>query len=122
MGTVTRSGWLCNQPAGAVGPELTVQSPATSLKVLGAYPNPVTSNTVIRFSVPDGRADIQAHIYDVAGRQVRDLGIASYGPGDHGLSFDGRDDRGRSLPGGIYFIRLAAGRTLVATGRLLVVR
>ncbi len=47
-------------------------------------------------------------VYDLTGRRVRDLAGGTT-PGSGGmvvLGWDGRDDRGRALPGGVYWIRL----------------
>ncbi len=46
-------------------------------------------------------------IYDVSGRRVRTLWLASGGRGT--ATWDGRDERGRVVPAGLYFARLTGG-------------
>jgi len=74
----------------------------------GAVPNPFNPRTVIRFSIPSsGHADLV--IFDVSGRSVRRLANGSMSAGMHEVSWDGRDDAGRSVASGVYFCRLTAG-------------
>jgi hypothetical protein len=54
-------------------------------------------------------------IYDLRGRRVRVLLEETRGLGEHGLVFDGRDDRGRRLPAGSYFLRLRTDRRTTST-------
>ena len=45
-------------------------------------------------------------VFDAAGRRVRLLQQGTATPGWHTVSWDGRDDRGRSAPAGSYWYRL----------------
>ena len=58
------------------------------------------------------RADrVTARIYDVSGRLVRTLADRDFAPGDYRLVWDGSDDRGRSMPRGVYFTEIHYART-----------
>jgi hypothetical protein len=46
---------------------------------------------------------VEARVYDLAGRRVRVLAEREYAAGEHTLVWDGTDDRGQSLPHGVYF-------------------
>jgi hypothetical protein len=100
------------------------------------FPNPFTGATVIDFDAggfspgveegsamtavpPEIRADLA--IYDVAGRLVRRFaGVRAVG-GTFRVQWDGTDERGASVKGGVYFARLAAaGRTF--TRKMIVIR
>jgi len=71
-------------------------------------PNPANGKSLVRFALPrDSR--ISLRVYDVSGRSVRTLMRGELKAGIYSVSFDGRDDRGRVLSSGIYFIRLDAG-------------
>jgi hypothetical protein len=78
----------------------------------GASPNPSNGTTALRFSLP-ARANVRLNIYDARGRLVRRLSDETRGAGAHVIQWDGRDDRGRGVPTGIYFSRLmVTGQTL----------
>ncbi len=80
------------------------------ISFVSATPNPMKEETVISFRV-DGRAPlpVQIAIFDIRGSLVRDL---YQGPRERAmvhLRWDGKDDRGRTVSQGIYYIRLSAG-------------
>ncbi len=56
-------------------------------------------------------AVVELAVYDVSGRRVALIERSSRGPGEHVRAWDGRDDSGRRLASGVYFLRLRAGRT-----------
>jgi len=73
----------------------------------GAYPNPFNPSTRVDFSLGEaGHASLR--VYDLAGRRVRTLVDAELEAGAHEFEWDGRDDAGRRLPSGVYFVRLEA--------------
>jgi hypothetical protein len=78
--------------------------PAAS-RLLDAYPNPFNPQAVIRFDLRrDGAVTLRA--YDVQGRLVRTLVDTYLASGPREVRWDGRDDAGRGLPSGTYFLRL----------------
>jgi hypothetical protein len=72
------------------------------------FPNPFNPTTKIAFGVPYGTEHVTLTIYNVNGRAVRTLVDGALEAGPHSLVWDGRDDDGRSLSSGIYFMRLGA--------------
>jgi hypothetical protein len=72
-------------------------------------PNPFNPSTAIRFGLPQATA-VDLSVHDAAGRRVATL-IAgeTLAAGYHDLDWRGRDDRGRPLASGVYFLRLEAG-------------
>lgn len=83
------------------------------LALLECAPNPFGARTTIAYDLPHALA-ASINIYDASGRHTRTLlsGAAS-GPGRFSLAWDGRDQSGRRLPAGMYFVRLQAdGREL----------
>ena len=78
------------------------------LALAPAVPNPLTSQTEIRFSLPnDGRVTLR--IVDVQGRVVRTLTDSVLGAGEHELAWDARNESGESVASGVYFVDLAMG-------------
>lgn len=70
---------------------------------LRATPDPFFAATTIRLVTP-GASRARVAIFDVGGRRVRDLGETS-AIGEHLMSWDGRDDRGRAVAAGVYLVR-----------------
>jgi photosystem II stability/assembly factor-like uncharacterized protein len=76
-------------------------------------PNPFTAQTSIGFTLArPGR--VHLGVYDVAGRRIRVLLAEERGAGRHDVTWDGRDDAGRSVRAGSYRYRLelADGKSL----------
>lgn len=68
-------------------------------------PNPARASLTLRFSLPR-EAPVRLAIYDVSGRRVRQLASGAQPAGEHAISWDLRDDGGRSVGTGLYFARL----------------
>ncbi|MBM3278208.1 MAG: T9SS type A sorting domain-containing protein [Candidatus Handelsmanbacteria bacterium] len=71
------------------------------------YPNPFNPETTIAYQLP-ATASVHLEIYDVLGQKVRTLVQQVESAGHHRAVWDGRDDGGSALAGGIYFYRLQA--------------
>ena len=106
-----------NSPANAVSvmlntlPSLAGAPPSmpTAFRLLAPRPNPARERVQLEFQLPRSEA-VDAQIFDVAGRRTRTLLAGQVlGPGDHLLSWDGRDAAGASAPAGLYLVRLRAG-------------
>ncbi len=73
------------------------------------YPNPFNPSTTIAFDIP-GIPGVTQHVsltvYDLRGRRVRNLIDSGLETGSHKTTWDGRDDRGRDAPSGIYIYTL----------------
>ncbi len=83
-------------------------------------PNPFLTATRIALSLPTGEA-VSLGIFDLTGRQVRTLHQGRLPAGMHRFDWDGRDNRGRNVDGGVYFVRLDRP-TAVHRARLLLLR
>jgi flagellar hook assembly protein FlgD len=77
------------------------------LRFEGPTPNPFRATTTLHFAVAGGGA-VRIRVYDVSGRAVRHLLAARVDDGEHRVTWDGRDDEGRPVRAGIYFLRLEA--------------
>ena len=72
---------------------------------LEAAPNPFNPVTEIRFELPRaGRVSLE--VIDVRGRRVRRLADGHHAAGPHSIRWTGRDERGRALASGVYWLRL----------------
>jgi len=69
------------------------------------WPNPAAGDVRFRFTLTrDGEASLS--VLDVAGRRVRLIRLAHAAAGANEASWDRRDDGGRELSAGLYFVRL----------------
>lgn len=73
-----------------------------------AAPNPFNPQTTLRYGLA-AAGPARLEIVDVRGGRVRTLLDGAQAAGDHVAVWDGRDDRGRAAPSGVYFCRLVAG-------------
>jgi len=76
------------------------------------YPNPFNPQTVITFDLPVGSVSnqhVNLTVYDLRGRQVRELVNEPLGPGRHRVTWDGRDEAGRTVGSGVYMCRMTSG-------------
>jgi hypothetical protein len=84
------------------------KGPAVPSLELTAAPNPFGRGTTISYQL--GRAGSAAlTVHDVAGKAVRRLAGGPQPAGLHSVRWDGKDDRGRVLPTGVYFCTLDIG-------------
>ena len=72
------------------------------------YPNPFNPNTVISFDLVED-TDVSIKIYDMTGKLVRNLINTSMTIGANTVTWDGKDDLGVSVSGGVYLYNLQTG-------------
>ena len=94
-------------------------SAGLALALSGVEPNPVLASARIRWTLP--RAErVRVTLVDLAGRRVRTLVDGVQPAGVNDARWDARDDAGRAVSGGIYFVRLEAeGRVLHARAAVI---
>ena len=86
-----------------VGVSVAAGSPG--LRLSAPYPSPFRSETRVTFELPQ-RRNVKVEVVDVTGRKVRRLLDGSLRAGAHVLDWDARDEAGRPVAAGIYFVRL----------------
>ncbi|MGQ9678715.1 MAG: FlgD immunoglobulin-like domain containing protein, partial [bacterium] len=65
--------------------------------------SPFKSQTAITYSLAK-KSRVSIQIFDLSGRRVRSLFSGEEIPGVHTWKWDGRDDRGRRVGTGVYFL------------------
>lgn len=80
-----------------------VSSPSSAPPGLVVHPNPFAGSTTI--SLQNALAAETIQVIDAAGRSVRTLLVPTGGS----VQWDGRDEAGRTVNGGIYFVRGSQG-------------
>ena len=87
---------------------------------ISCYPNPFSDKSTI--SVKASEPGIHGlNIYNIKGQLIRSYGNSSQSSGDHTFQWDGRDDTGRQVSGGIYFAVVEASR-YKASSKILYVK
>jgi hypothetical protein len=99
------------QPIGVVSGVRDTPSVPT-LSVTPNYPNPFGGRTAMSLTLTSD-ANVNVDVFDVAGHRVRHHELGRLNAGWNQMSFDGRDDAGRSLPSGVYFYRIHAANQTV---------
>jgi hypothetical protein len=96
----------------------------TDDKPVGRYvstsPNPFNPNTRITFETAREEL-VTVQIHEVSGRRIRTLASRVCPPGRNHVTWDGRNDKGNLVAGGVYFVALR-GREWQATGRALLLK
>lgn len=72
------------------------------------FPNPFSYSTTIKYAVPE-RTHVSLKIYDAAGRLASTIVNREVNPGRYEIKWLGKDDRGKRLASGAYFLRFHAG-------------
>jgi hypothetical protein len=83
-------------------------APPTGFFLESLFPNPSRGETKIIFSMANA-GPVRVAVYDVLGREIRELMAAQVAADRHLLIWDGRDAEGRDVAAGIYFISLSSG-------------
>jgi hypothetical protein len=76
----------------------------TALRAAG--PNPFRDATTLSFTLAHA-GPLRWEVFDLAGRRVAS-GARTFDPGEHVISWDGRDQGGRRVEPGLYLLRWQA--------------
>ena len=85
-----------------------------------SYPNPFNPRTMIHFELVTS-GQVELGIYNAVGARVATLLHGNLDPGEHEVTWLGRDDTGRNLPSGTYYYWLRQG-TNRETGKMTLIR
>jgi len=87
---------------------------------VSASPNPFSDNVSVTYELPGTNA-YRLDVYDASGRRVAVLARGRHDSGAYTTDWDGRDSDGRTVPAGVYFVRLeAAGQ--VGAAKVILIR
>jgi carboxypeptidase T len=103
------------QPA-AVG----IARASIALALDAPVPNPARNVARFEFEIPR-ESDVRVDVVDLQGRRVQTIGEWRLRPGRYARTWDARDQAGRPMAAGMYFVRLEAGGSM-RTRRLVVAR
>ena len=102
----TLNSW-CVRVLGSTGTGVEEFEAPVRYTLSGVSPNPFNPVTVVTYGAPqEGRVSLA--VYNIAGQHVRTLVDGEQSAGWHTVTWDGRDDSGRSVASGVYFARMQA--------------
>lgn len=94
------------------------QAAARKLIVSQNYHNPFNPSTSISFVLPENEF-VEIGVYDMLGREVRNLVSEPMEAGSYSIMWDGQDARGTPLASGIYVYRVRAGNEVQSKRMIL---
>jgi hypothetical protein len=94
-------------PSSGVESQLPAGSLIADYDLGPALPNPSRGGMTFSYAVPR-EGPLAIKVYGLTGQVVRTLISGNIPPGNHRVSWDGRDDQGTRVPSGVYFYRLEA--------------
>jgi hypothetical protein len=106
---IDHGGFVAVEPGQARGPRLAP-----------ALPNPFALDTRIAFTLPEA-GNVRLTMVGADGRRLATIVEGRLEAGPHEARWDGRDEAGRVLPAGVYFVVLEAAGNRVS-GKLALVR
>ena len=77
-------------------------------KVYDAYPNPFNPVTTLRYQLPEANL-VSVTIYDMAGREVKNLIHQQQNQGLHTIQWNGTNNLGNTVSAGIYLYQVQSG-------------
>ncbi|MHB2148166.1 FlgD immunoglobulin-like domain containing protein [Calditrichota bacterium LG25] len=83
------------------------------------YPNPFNPRTTIRFALPED-GHVQLNVYSVNGQKVRTLINGQVSKGYHQIVWDGTNESGQAVSGGLYVYELKTDNKRILKKMLLV--
>ena len=86
-----------------------------SYGLANAYPNPFNPTTTISFQVPYA-SNVVLNVYDVSGRNIRQLTNNYFNPGYHSIVWDAS-----GVSSGVYFVKMSAG-SFSANQKLMLIK
>jgi hypothetical protein len=95
-------------PLGTIITDAPATAPRFEWAMASPRPSPFRDRTVLEFSLAEP-AHVTVAVFDVAGRRVRSLVDADRDADRYRVTWDGRNDDGRLLGSGVYFVRYEAG-------------
>ncbi len=93
--------WFGISPVSSSDPSV----PQLCTSIDSVYPNPFNPSTTISYSTAKNEA-LKISVYNLKGQRIASLFDATQLPGRYSLNWDARDDAGKPVASGIYYLKL----------------
>ena len=84
------------------------------------YPNPFNPTTTIQYAVPQA-GPVKLEIFNVLGQRVKTLVDENQSMSNYTVIWDSKNDHGVTMPSGVYFSRIVAGK-FVQTKKMVLLK
>jgi ligand-binding sensor domain-containing protein len=111
----TNAGIAAFNETGIVSVEEDIDLAPTEFSLSQNYPNPFNPSTTINYKIPE-ESHVQIKVYDVMGREIKELVNDQKKAGSYRINFDGSN-----LSSGVYLCKINAGR-FSGTRKMLLVK
>ncbi|MCF7912085.1 MAG: T9SS type A sorting domain-containing protein [Candidatus Cloacimonetes bacterium] len=91
----------------------------SGISLEGNYPNPFNPSTTIKFKAGYIPAKISMAVFNVKGQKVRQLINNELLGGEHSVTWDGKNDSGKSVTSGVYLFQLKTDSEIITHKALL---
>jgi hypothetical protein len=92
-----------------------------TIELYGNYPNPFNPETTIKFGLPADML-VRLHIFNLLGQEVRTLDGGRLNAGEHTMNWNGYNDKGATMPSGIYFYTLETDGKINAVHKMILLK
>lgn len=86
------------------------------------FPNPFNAETRLGFSITEVSGNIKLDIFDLMGREVKSFFWNNLYPGEHYVTWNGKNNKGESLASGVYFYRLILSDSIIDRKRMTLLK
>ena len=84
------------------------------------YPNPFRGDTTIGFK-QTVNSPTTITVYNIKGQLIKTLTNQPFNSGEHDVTWDGKDDQGRSVSPGLYFYKIKSGK-FCTSGKMILMK
>jgi len=104
----TPAGFVLESKRGNAEESNSVTPTSIGFELYQNHPNPFNPETEIKFKLSESRF-VTLTVFNTLGQKVRILIEDQYQAGFHSVKWDGTDENGNQVSGGLYFYQIKAG-------------
>ncbi len=94
---------------------------ANTVSLNGNCPNPFSSSTTIKYSLPETNQNYEIEIFNIKGQKIRTVELDKK-TGESGFLWDGSTQKGVKSASGVYFYRLVSNNKVIDTKKMIFIK